>query len=295
VGLVQAFDVLVAIPCQPDGDVVLAIERKGVVDDCASASADRKAVDVLLLRHVRGNPDRVASGRTARTSNGHTADLLSGRHVAIEQGRREVGDRHVVEAVARLVCRQQRRGVDVERQEVAHRVLVLGPRQPPDRGCPAGIGMRRGRAVERRLQGRHHGVVGAVVWPFLAHRRHLTGAKLPDDFLPHVRMPGHILRKDLLENEATFFVVLVVAGEAVFVDERYVRRRYNGGAARRTFRFMRGHDAPGRDQTGQADSQYLAGRAHTHGGHGGHGGNDTRQPSSSRAADRRLGPAVRCP
>ena len=60
------------------------------------------------------------------------ADLLRRRDVAVEQRRREVADRHVVEAVAGLVGRQQRRDVDVERQQVADGVLVLGSRQPPD-------------------------------------------------------------------------------------------------------------------------------------------------------------------
>ena len=110
-------------------DLVLAIQRKRVVDDRAAARADRKPVEVLLLRQVRGNPDGLAARRPARTPDGQAADLLGGRDVAIEQRRREIADRHVVEAVARFVRRQQRRDVDVERQEIADGVLVLGPRR----------------------------------------------------------------------------------------------------------------------------------------------------------------------
>ncbi len=255
VWLAETFHMLVAIACQPDGDVVLAIERKRVVDHRAAASADRKAVEVLLLRHVRRDPDGLASRRPAGASDGHAADLLRCRDVTIEEGRREIGDRHIVEAVARLVRRQQRRDVGVERQEIAHGILVLGPREPPDRGRPAGIGMRHGGTVERRLQGRHHGVVSAIVRTLLAHRRHLAGAQLPDDLLPHLRVPGHVVRQDLFEIEPTLFVVFVVAGEAVPVDERHVRWRADGEVAGSAPRLLGEHDGPGRDQAGHAEPQ----------------------------------------
>ena len=65
--LAQAFDVLVAIARQPNLDLVLAVQREGVVDDGAAARADRQALDVLFLRQVRRNPDRVAARRAART------------------------------------------------------------------------------------------------------------------------------------------------------------------------------------------------------------------------------------
>ena len=102
------------------------------------------------------NPDRVAAGRAARAADRQAADLLRRRDVAVEQRRRQIADRHVVEAVAGLVGRQQRRDVDVEREQIADGVLVFGSGQPPDRGGAAGIRMRRGRAIERRLERRDH-------------------------------------------------------------------------------------------------------------------------------------------
>ena len=60
----------------------------------------------------------------------------------------------VVEAVGRIVRRQQRRGVDLDPQQVANRVRVLGSIQAMGRGA-AGPRMLRGLAIERRLEKRH--------------------------------------------------------------------------------------------------------------------------------------------
>ena len=63
------------------------------------------------------------------------------------------------------------------------------------------------------------GVVGRLVRPILADRRHLPGAQLPDDLLPDVRM-ADVLGVDRLQHEAALLVILVVAGETVLVDQR---------------------------------------------------------------------------
>ena len=64
-------------------------------------------------------------GERLGASDREAADLLRGRHVAIQQRRREIADRHVVEAVAGFVGRQQRRGVDVEREQIADGVAGI--------------------------------------------------------------------------------------------------------------------------------------------------------------------------
>ena len=65
VRLAQALDVLVAVARQPDLDLVLAVLREGVRDERAAARAERQPLDVLLLREVRPDADRVAAGRPA--------------------------------------------------------------------------------------------------------------------------------------------------------------------------------------------------------------------------------------
>ena len=68
VRLAQALDVLVAVARQPDLDVVLAVLRERVADQRAAARAERQPVDVLLLREVRPDAERVAAGRPARAA-----------------------------------------------------------------------------------------------------------------------------------------------------------------------------------------------------------------------------------
>ena len=76
VRLGQALDVLVAVSRQPNLDLVFAVQRKGIRDHRTAASADRKAVQVLLLGEVRLKPDGFAAWRNAGTSDRYPADLL---------------------------------------------------------------------------------------------------------------------------------------------------------------------------------------------------------------------------
>ncbi len=154
VRLRQSFDVLVAIAHQPNLNLVLAVHREHVLDDRSAAGADRQPLEMLLLREIRRDPDRLAAGRSAGASHGDAADFFSRRDVAVEQRRREIADRHVVEAVARFVGGQERRHIDFQRQQIANRVLILGPRESPE-GRGAARVRRRGRpAIERRLEKR---------------------------------------------------------------------------------------------------------------------------------------------
>ena len=188
--LAQALDVLVAVPRQSDLDLVLAVLRERVGDQGPAARADRQALDVLLLGDVRPDADRVAAGGPARAPDGQAADLLRRGDVAVQERRREVAHRHVVESMTGLVGRQHRRGVDVQRQQVADGVLVLGPVEPAERVGPAGIGMRGGRAIERagdaRRRPRHNPAPPAAT----PRRGHLPRGQLPDDLLPGLRMLG---------------------------------------------------------------------------------------------------------
>jgi len=113
VRLVQALDHLVAVTGEANLDVVVAVARERVADQRAPARAQRQAFDVLLLRNVGLDANRVAARRPQRGADGEAADLLRGRYVAVEQGRGEVGERDVVEPVTGLVRREERRRVDV--------------------------------------------------------------------------------------------------------------------------------------------------------------------------------------
>src|SRR5258708_5286570 len=114
---------LVAIAREAHTDLVLRVERKGVVNGQAAARAYRKVVEMLFLRQVRRKRDRVAARRAGRAAEREAADFAGRRDVALQQRRREITDRHVVETVAGFVTGQQRGDVGVDRQQVADRVV----------------------------------------------------------------------------------------------------------------------------------------------------------------------------
>ena len=131
---------------------VLAVERERVTNLDAADGAERQAVEMLILREVLPNAVGVAAGRHARVADRQRADLLGRRQVALLQRRRHaehVGD--IVEAVGRIVGRQQRRDVHVDREHVANRVGVLGAVQAMQHR-PAGIGRRGRRPIELALE-----------------------------------------------------------------------------------------------------------------------------------------------
>jgi hypothetical protein len=256
VRLAQPFDILVAIPGQTNLELVLAVHREGVGEDRAAASADGEAVQVTFLGQVGRDPDRVAARRSSRPAYGEAADLLGCRDIAIEQGGGEIANGDVVEPVAGLVRGQQRGDVDVHGQQIAHRVLVLRPREPADRRVAPRVGVRGRGAVERSLQVGNHRVIGPIVRAVFADRRHLPRAELAHDLLPHLGMAGHVVRRNRVEREAGLLVVLVMTRQAVLVDDREqmdggLRRRR--GARLRRLRVERQREAAGRDEPRHAD------------------------------------------
>ena len=112
----QALDLFIAVPRQPDLYLILAVPGKSIRKQCATARANGEPFDVLLLREVRPNPDRVAARRAMGCAHGQPADLLPGRDVPIQERRRESSDGHVVKAATHIVLRQQRCGIDLQGQ-----------------------------------------------------------------------------------------------------------------------------------------------------------------------------------
>ena len=75
------------------------------------------------------------AGADRRIADRQAADLRRRRHVGLHQRRRHaqhVGD--VVEAVARIVAGEQRRGVDRQIEQIANGVGVFGAVEPMERG-----------------------------------------------------------------------------------------------------------------------------------------------------------------
>ena len=216
--------VVVEPPSEVDSQPVLAVGRKVVAHGGAAPRPEREILAAAALLHEKGR-DLVGSNgrRLRRIAHGETADLARRAHVALQQPRRErqhVAD--VVEAVAGLVGRQQRPAVDFQGQQVADRVGVLQPVEAAD-DRPPGIGPRVGRPVELRLEPGGEAVVGGRFGARPPGRRHLAGAELADHLLPGFRGLADVSDVDPIEIEPAGPQPLVVAGDAVAVEQRTLR------------------------------------------------------------------------
>src|SRR5262245_31046005 len=95
----QSFDFLIPISCESDLDFVIAITRKRVRNQCATARAQWKTFHVLLLSYVRRNSKCKTIQRTPRRADSEATDFLSCRNVSIQQRRRENADGYIVKAM----------------------------------------------------------------------------------------------------------------------------------------------------------------------------------------------------
>ena len=161
-------------------------------------------------------------------------------------GRDRQDIREVVEAAVRgLVSGQQRPDVEaprIEREQVADGVAVLRAIQAMDGVAPARIWIRRPRPIDCGLQRAGHCVVGRRIGTRQAGRRHRAGPKLRDHPLPDVRVgvrPGDV---QTVERQSGSPEPLVVAGDAVGIEERPGRGRGRGGLR------LHGRDTAGDDE-----------------------------------------------
>ena len=144
---------LVQVARELGRDLVLGVGREVVLDQRAAARAERQAGQAPLLRAVVGHAEPIDVHELRRRADREPADLVGRREVALEQRRRQLqhaGD--VVEAVARLVGRQQLGDLDVEVEQVADRVAVLGAVQAVERLGAARVRVGGGRGVELALE-----------------------------------------------------------------------------------------------------------------------------------------------
>ena len=165
--------------------------------------------------------------------DGETADGARRGHVPREQPRRDGQDGGVVvEAERHVVGREQGLRVDLQVQQVAHRVGVLQPVEPMNRRAPR-VGMVGRPPVERPLEPGAERVVDGRLGPRAPGRRHRPRVQLLKDLLPQLGVRAHLIEIGGVEGEVPGQGPPVVAGDAVAVEDGPVRRRRNGLPGRR--------------------------------------------------------------
>jgi hypothetical protein len=125
--------------------------------------------------------------------------------------------------MALIVSGQQIGDVDVEIEQIANRVAVLGAVQAMNRFV-AGIGSGERRAIERLLQVHRDALDRRLIGARHALRRHHPAAQLEHDLLPDLRMRSRVGQLQALEREAAGLQAFVVAGLAVLLNQRLIVR-----------------------------------------------------------------------
>ena len=216
---------------------VLGILREHVADEGAAPGAERQLLEPLVLLDLRRDAvHRRVDGRW-RAAHGQAADDARRAEIPLRERTRHLQDaRDVVEAVTRVVRRQQVGCVDLDGEQVADRVGVLEPVQPMRHLSPARIRSSSAGLIEALLDRGTQARVTGFVRTRHAGRWHQTDAQLADHLLPGVGVLAHLREVHPLEHEIAGLGARVVATHAVAADERLLRHGLRGVGSRRRCR-----------------------------------------------------------
>ena len=160
----------------------------------AADRAERHALDVLILRQVLPHREGLGDCGLMHVPDRKRAHGLGRGEVALEERRRHAERiRDVIEAVGRVVRRQERRDIDIERQQIANGVGVLRAVEPMQERT-SGMRVRVGLAVERRFQERRQRVQRCAVGLTSALGWHRSRVQPPEHLLPQRRIAAHASR-----------------------------------------------------------------------------------------------------
>ena len=267
----HADDVVVDHPAQPELHAVLAVEGEIVADGQPAAGPERQVLAhaVVLVqqprRRVRGGGEPGADGGVP---DREPADAVGGGEVAVEQGGRHreglgVGAEPFL---AHVVGRKQQPAfVDLQIEEAAHRVAVLGRGQAAH-GGPAGVGALGRGGVKPALEPAEKPLVNVRLGARPAGRRHHAEPQLADNRLPHIGVGPDIAGVEPVEghrHQPPRLPGRGVAREAVALHERLggrrvVRNRGGNLAGRCRHRRQRQH----RQRRGEAPESRSRPRRH---------------------------------
>ena len=163
--------------------------------------------------------------------DGEAAEPSGRRQVSIHERRRDrqhVGN--IVEPpLVGIVGREERGDIDIEREQIADRVLVLGAIQTVEGFGAAGIRTRRRCSIDLGGEPRHHGVRGRPIGSGASCRRHRAGPEPGDDLFPHFGVRPRAVDVGGIEQQPCGANPVVVTGGAVGI-EKLTRPERSGSA-----------------------------------------------------------------
>ena len=217
-------NIVPGIPLQENSNRVLTVGREVVANRNSATRAKRQILAHAIVLHEELMNLVLLRERTGpRFSYRQTSDLARRRHVPFEQHRRHrEGVTDVVKPMVHFVDGKQQFAVDVDRKQVADHVGVFGAIEAMD-SRPAGIGIRSGGTVERRLQIGDQRVIAGRVRAWSARGRHRARSKLVHHLFPDCSTFAGILDIRLVQHESCCSGSLIVARDAVSIQKGAVR------------------------------------------------------------------------
>ena len=219
----HAHDVVLILPAQANLDAIFAVDWKVMANRDAATGSERQVFALpVVLQHVQWNRVRREPRTCGRQTGREPRDLTGHRQISLQVGRRNREDiREVVEAaVRRVIPGEQRLHIELEREQVANRVVVFRAIETVDGARLAWIRIGRPRAIDFHLHPARHGVIGGHIGPRPPGRRHRAGPKLRDHALPGVGVAGRVADIQTVEGKPAGTKFLVMARDAVLVEDR---------------------------------------------------------------------------
>ncbi len=218
-----------------DAEVVARVLREEVLDVQAATGAEGQRLDPGVLRQVLGRLVGVGGHGRGRAAHREPRDGAGGGEVALHERLRHAEDAaDVVEAEARVVGGEEVVGVEVDGQQVAHGVAVLGAVEAVEGGGAPGVAGGGPVGVELALEPVEEAVEVGGRGPGPPGRGHDAAPQLADDPLPLGRVAADVGEVEGVEGQphraelpherrrgAPLAVhrALVVAGDAVAVEQ----------------------------------------------------------------------------
>src|SRR5216684_9376599 len=115
---------------------------------------------------------------------------------------------------------RSRCAVEIEREQIANRVVVFRAVETLDRVAPARVRAGRPGAVDFVFERGCDTTIGGRIGARTSGRRHRAGPKLLDHPLPHLRVGAWLRDVRAVESKSGGTEFLVVARDAIGIQER---------------------------------------------------------------------------